>query len=237
MPQAGIIRGIQLNRSDWGEYKDMDNMDARQLRLVIGLLAAVVLFVTIRFGYSPVLEKADVVSLENQELEGKLAMLRADESNKDTLDKQLKASQAEIELIEKRYPSLITPEKSIKFVRDMEVSTGAKVKTISFNDPENIYTSSFTNEDGESILGYLAPLSIAYEAGYDEFKAIVNYINGYGERMNVKELTASYNQETGVLTGTMLINRFSITGLGKEYEPPAIGGIKISTDNIFGAVR
>lgn len=215
----------------------MANMDAKQLRIIIVLLVAVALFVAIRFGYTPIIEKADAVSVENRELESELSLLQTFAKNEEELAGNVDKAKAELDIIKRKYPAKVTPEKSIKFARDMEVFTGTSVKTMSFNEAENIYISTIVNENGENIMGYVSPVNISYEASYEGLKGIVNYINGFGERMNVKELTASYNQETGLLTGTMVINRYFVSGFGKEYEAPVINNIKISTDNIFGAVK
>lgn len=215
----------------------MSNMDAKQTKIVIVLLVIVVLFVAIRFGYTPIIDKANTVKTENRTLESELIELKTEEANKETLQKAYENTVNELELIKRKYPAAVTPEKTIKFMKDMEVATGTTVTSVAFNPVENIYSSSFVNDNGENLIGYLNPVSITYEASYDGLKSIMDYINKNEERMNIREFSAAYNQETGKLTGNMLINRYSVSGLGKEYEPPVISNVKISTSNIFSSVK
>jgi len=214
----------------------MANMDAKQIRLLVAVLVAVVCFVAMRFGYTPISEKAETVEAENVQLEQELNSLKLLAANEADFKAQCENVDVKYDAIVDKYPSKVTPEKSIKFVKEMEESTGVEVSNIAFNVEENIYSSSFTNENGESILGYVSGLQLSYKTTYDGLKKMMDYINLYSERMNVKEFSAAYNQETGKLTGTVLINRYSLTGFGKEYEAPVISDVNISTGNIFSTV-
>lgn len=215
----------------------MGNMDAKQIRLFVAVLVAVVLLVAFRFGFTPLSEKVDEVNAENEVLTTELSALQADAANEEQLKADLETTTVGLDLITARYPVAVTPEKSIMFIKALEESTGSVVSNISFNPSENIYSSSFVSETGDNIIGYVSPLNISYQTSYKGLKDMMNFINTYAERSNVRDFTAAYNQETGLLTGTMVINRYSVTGLGKEYEAPAIGDVAISTGNIFNSIE
>ena len=62
----------------------------------------------------------------------------------------------------------------------------------------------------------------------------MDYINNYPERMNVNSFSAGYDQETGDLTGNMVINLFGVKDADHKYEEPYISGMMFGVESIFG---
>lgn len=218
-------------------WKLMSKMDAKQSRILITVLVAVGILVAYKFGYTPISEKADEVIAENEELSGKLAELEEVRENEGQYRAELNDALAGIEDIKQRFAAGITPQKSIMMVRELEMAADMDIDNVSFNDTENVFTASFPNEAGEPIIANKSVLAISYKTSYEGFKKCMDFINSYGDYMNVESFTCAYNQETGLLMGSISINRYSLSGLGKVYMDPAVDGIGLSKDNIFGSMR
>ena len=62
----------------------------------------------------------------------------------------------------------------------------------------------------------------------------IKYRNG---RMTLDNVNASYDTSTGNLTGTIIVNMFSMTGTDNSYSEPDAGDVAYGTDNIFGTIE
>lgn len=215
----------------------MGKLDAKQSRIIIMILVAVVIIVAFRFGYTPITEKTDEVAAENEVLSGKLAELEHVRNNEEQFRAELSAALSGIDSVKQKFAAGITPQKSIMMLRELETAVDMNIINIGFDEAENIYTSSFVNEAGEPVIANKSVLSINYKASYEGLKKSLDFINSYSDYMNLESITSSYNQETGMLMGNMSINTYSLTGLGKMYENPRVDGIGLSKDNIFGTMR
>lgn len=81
--------------------------------------------------------------------------------------------------------------------------------------------------------GYYAEISMNYEASYADFKRMMSYINELEDRTTIPEVSASYDETTGKLTGVISIHMYYLSGAGREYEKPEINGISSGTSDIF----
>ena len=52
--------------------------------------------------------------------------------------------------------------------------------------------------------------------------------------MTISDTSASFDSETGGLSGTMTLNMYYLMNTGKEYIPPEFEGISKGVTNIFG---
>lgn len=217
----------------------MNKMNAGQTKMLVLILAVAVIVVAFRFGFTPIMDKSLEVKQQNNELTTKLNELNNVKNNEQQFKDELTNAENGINMVAQSYAAGITPQKTIMMLKELEQFADAnfKVKSAGFNEMENIFTASFTNENGENILAYKGSVNITYEATYDGLKRAMDFINTYHERMNVELFNAAYNQETGILMGSMTINMYAVTGLGKVYEEPAIGPVNMSLENIFGTIQ
>lgn len=87
----------------------------------------------------------------------------------------------------------------------------------------------------EGIVGYYAALTMNYEASYDDFKKMVAYLRSLEDRTTITAVASAYDSETGLLSGTVTVNMYYLTGTGKEYKAPQIDGIQKGVNNLFGS--
>ena len=95
--------------------------------------------------------------------------------------------------------------------------------------------SATEQSEAAALTGYKTAVTIAYQTTYGGLKKSIRYINDYKERMNIMNLTASFDNTTGNLTGIMTIELYAVSGGGRVPEKPVINGVQLGTDNIFGA--
>ena len=213
----------------------MNKLTKSQLQLILILLMVAIVAGAYRFGYVAYQDKTTTVQNENQQLKLRVAELEQKMENKAMYTEGIATSSERMKEILSKYGPGNTPEKSIVFVGDLEESADMTVSTIAFNPDTSIYASSELKEDGSSkITAYTTQLSLSYETTYDGLKKGMDFINLYPERMNVESFTAVYNQETGGLTGSMIMNLYSVNTSETKYIPPTVSGVEIGTDNIFG---
>lgn len=56
--------------------------------------------------------------------------------------------------------------------------------------------------------------------------------------MSIDNLTVSYDESTGLLTGTTSVDMYCIPGQpDKEYVTPNLSSVLLGTDNIFGSIE
>lgn len=89
----------------------------------------------------------------------------------------------------------------------------------------------------DDIAGYYAALTMNYEASYDDFKKMVAYIKTFEDRTTITAAASAYDSETGLLSGTITVNMYYLTGTGKEYEAPQVDGSNKGVNNLFGSSR
>ena len=81
-------------------------------------------------------------------------------------------------------------------------------------------------------VGYKETINVSYEGTYAEWKNLIGFINNYEKKNTIEALTTTYNEATDVVTGTMTLALYSITGNGREFSEPKFD-LKTGTDNIF----
>lgn len=81
---------------------------------------------------------------------------------------------------------------------------------------------------------YKAPITFSFKLTYSAAKDWVKEILEDREnKKSITSLTLSYEEQTGNLNGSMVVNMFSLSGTDKIYEAPNVQGIGIGTDDLF----
>ena len=213
-------------------------INQKTLQYILLLAIAAIGFCSYKFGYENYTEKAAAAQKQNQNYEARLAELQGKVDFEYLYDEGIvEAEEISKETLAKYGPGN-TPEKTIMMVTMLEKLCGVEISSISFNDSTPIFISEAV-DDGENISGVELDktfISINYLTTYQGLKDMMDFINDYAERMNVASFTAVYNQETGGLSGSMIINLYSVQDPDHEYVAPNISGVAIGTDNIFGTI-
>ena len=237
----------------------------KDLKLIISLFAILILVGSYQFGYRKFTARAEELYSENEELDAKFDELSSLQGSKGDYLSQIDEMQGNIKAILDKYPAALTQEKIMMFLLELEEYADMDINNISFQDVNQFYSTTNSSENSEVsiqndqdnintlnqeetseddikyedlvITGYQTAIVINYRTNYKGLKKAIDYINKNEDKMNINDLSASFDNTTGNLTGSMTINLFSIMGTDKVYEEPKINGGRIGTDNIFGTVE
>lgn len=85
-----------------------------------------------------------------------------------------------------------------------------------------------------TIVLYKAPITFDFTITYSAAKDWIREILEDKEnKKSISNLSLSYEEQSGNIRGSMVVNMFSLTGTERTYESPSIPGIGVGTDNLF----
>ena len=84
---------------------------------------------------------------------------------------------------------------------------------------------------------YYVPVSTAFDVNYVSFKQLITAMAGDADKKSIEEVSLTYNEETGLLSGTMTSNFYYMQGTDEVYETPDVSGVSVGTSNPFRSVR
>lgn len=81
-------------------------------------------------------------------------------------------------------------------------------------------------------------VTMNYLVSYDGLKRGIKNISVQDNRMSINNLSVSYDETTGLLSGTTVVDMYCIPGQAdKEYEEPNFSSVLLGSDNIFGSLQ
>ena len=222
------------------KLKGMLKVSERDKKLLIVVMAVLIMALAYFFGYSNLSAQVDELSTNKTSLETTKRDLKEKNNNKQKyINDTDKLSKACTVLIDK-YDSTTSQPNAIEFFNKTEDVTGVWVKSLSLSPATVLYkfgqiassnvngTSSYTS----NLVGYKSSINISYEGDYSQWKNFVKYINTYASKSTIDSLTATYNDSTGVVSGTASISLYAIQGGDRKATEPKFD-VKTGTDNIF----
>lgn len=93
------------------------------------------------------------------------------------------------------------------------------------------------SSDSQVPVLYRTQVTLQFNGTYAGLKKAVLYGADQSGRMTLDNVNASYDTSTGNLTGTIIVNIFSMSGTERTYTEPDAGSVAYGTDNIFGTVE
>lgn len=225
----------------------MEKKKGNEMQIFLLMLALVVIMVivAVNYLYRPLLEERNALRDENYNLNVRYIELYNMSANEAFWKDEINKSRQAISKVLNRYSAGNTPEKSIKFVSDMEEELQLRVPDLTFS-AANLLTSvtmPMVHDMGDGNETYSIEyydvnllketLSFNYTCDYEQLKKMSDYFGAYPERMNIESITVNYNSETNELEGNTILNMYAVTGTDKQYQEPAITDIRLGEDNIF----
>ena len=222
------------------KLKGMLKVSERDKKLLIVVMAVLIMALAYFFGYSNLSAQVDELSTKKTSLETTKRDLKEKNDNKQKyINDTDKLSNACTVLIDK-YDSTTSQPNAIEFFNKTEDVTGVWVKSLSLSPATVLYKFgqiASSNVNGTSsyssnLVGYKSSINISYEGDYSQWKDFVKYINTYASKSTIDSLTATYNDSTGVVSGTASISLYAIQGGDRKATEPKFN-VKTGTDNIF----
>ena len=211
------------------------HIEPKQLKTLFLVCILLVLFSAYQFVYVNYNNKAEAIAEENISLQNRRGELQAKVNLETKFMNEINTANASMNEIKMKYGVGNTPEKSIRFILNMCKYSGMTIPTMSFSTDQLIFSSDIVpSKDNTGIYVYQNSLSLTYKSSYEALKRCMDFINQNEERMNVDSLSASFDSESGNLSGVLVINQYSMTGTESIYQKPQFDGINIGVDSIFG---
>ncbi len=108
------------------------------------------------------------------------------------------------------------------------------------SDPVSADTPDATDGGAADIspLGlYNRSMTVNYDVSYEGLKRSIKNLCMQSNRTSIENVTVVYDEETGLLTGSTLVNMYCVPDQeGKEYVEPDFSSVLLGTDNIFGTI-
>lgn len=219
-----------------------------ELRLLLIVLAIAILALSWFLGYQNMHRYAERVNEQNAVDLATYTQLQLMVQNRSQVEKETEEAYKRVDAIVAKYPSDLTQEKAISIVQDLEDTTGVHISAAGFLMDDLIGevsgTSIATGEADESAVadvptadanvGYYAILTMTYQATYDGFKEMLDYVAALPDRANMPNVTAEYDEESGGLVGSISLHMYYLTNTDREYEAPEITGVDKGVFDIFG---
>lgn len=108
------------------------------------------------------------------------------------------------------------------------------------DDPVSASDAAVNGVDNSNMPSILMDRSVTmnYLVAYDGLKRGIKSITMQDNRMSINNLTVSYDESTGLLSGTTVVDMYCIPGQpGKEYVQPNFSSVLLGSDNIFGSIE
>ena len=210
----------------------------RTVRMILIVLGALVFVMTFQFGYKPLAESNTQLTDQKMKLQTEVNQLKIlwaqKEKMKDEIAKLDEKSEASLEGI----PSFVSQEDQILYVQGLENDYfGVSGMSMSPNTEVYQFNVNFLNPvyAGQSVLN--AQLTLNYFGTYDELKKICEQIRKNGNQETIQSLEMSYDEDTGKISGTLVINQYSRIGdASVTYTAPSIEKIQQGKKSVFGEV-
>lgn len=218
---------------------------------LLGVLAAVFMYV---YYYQPQKEKNEALAAENKRLQTEVTRLEEHALKKAEYEAEIESMKKEINEFIVKFPADMLPEDSIMYTKWMEEENNTYVSTVNIGTPaEVVYPGQVTlmppenvgNTDVASVADVVAmdlhmynvPLSMSLSTTYNDFKGLVNYLYEQEHRVDIGSVSLGFDHTTGGLSGSVVLNRYYLTGSNIPYEESDIPYIDTGVDTIFGNVN
>lgn len=221
----------------------MSKKDLNLLLVVLGLIAG---FCAFYFGYKPMTEKAVVLQADTVALQAEIAKLEELENRKDFFVSESERMAAEIGTTLNKFAVDVLPEDDIRFAYQQDNrSTGDYlfIENMGFTEPTAIYnTNQFTLPEGvdnylyQTLYLYNGQTSYTMKCTYSSLKDVVKQIFAQKNRRAIDSITMAFDESTGLLQGSLVMNSYYVDGLDRAYVAPDLTPVRQGTDNIFGTV-
>ena len=96
----------------------------------------------------------------------------------------------------------------------------------------DIATGNEASQEDQSYVCEKVSYPITFTCKYQEIKDYLDYVAAYKYRLNIDSVTMSYNPETEIVSGAIVLNSYAITGPGRNADVPSLNQPK-GVENIF----
>ena len=237
------------------------NISKRDIKLLLMLLGLIIVVASYYLVYTPAKERTEAIEAQNVELQTQVSRLEELNASKPEYEQKILEMNKEIEALTAEFPSASKEEDGIYFAHLMEttVTGDVAISAVTLGNPEVVLVTEVVNALPEStdeldetadttvdatVAGGVAETvseytmyrnrnSFIYTTGYNGMKNLVNTVNHQLDKITIQSLSVSYDTATGLLSGSLDANFFTMEGTQREYVKPNIPYVHEGTSNLF----
>ena len=219
------------------------NLTERDKKILTLLIVVAILALAYFLGFKKLNEKRNDLDDEISTLNTTYANLVTMKNNAQKYAEDAEYYNEQYEELMAKYDTGYSQQHTIDFINELEDATGAWISQaglaqttlwytfgkISSSNPYNAGGSVYYTDNA----AYGTTLSLSYEASYEDFKNLIGYINNYQYKCTITSLASTYNSDSDVVSGSMTLNTYAITGSEREFNAGTYKYGMYGTDNIF----
>lgn len=231
-------------------------LSKRDKKLLLILAGVALIALSYFVVYRPAADRAESRKVENEQLEIQLTRLIELASEQPQYETEIAQYEKEIKNLTAEFPADTLEEDAIFFGHNMETQQGKEltISAITMGNPEVVLvtsvggTATSDTADTATVEGGVSSTvseytmfrtlnGYVYDASYSGLKAYIKAINEQNDKMTIHSLNASFNSESGRLTGTIQTNFFTMAGTERTYSAPNLPSVSRRTNDLFGTAR
>lgn len=215
----------------------------RDKKLLCVVAAIIIIFCAWYFGYRLLTEKNTELEEGNKKLTTTLNNLKVMKANEKKYNEETPIFLKEYDEDIQKYDAGFSQEHTLMFLDEIQQRTGVWISQAGMSQTEQVYSFGnikSTNPYVESrnayqsdYVGYKTTITTSFQGTYQNYKDMISFLNNYKYRCTINSMSTTYNSETGVVTGSMTINQYAITGNDRDFSNVNIGVGIFGTDNIY----
>ncbi len=216
----------------------------RDIKILYVFLAIAIVACSYFFGFRK-------LTAANEKLDEETAKLNTRYTTLHTMEKNAKKYSDDTVFYNDQYDKVIakfdtgySQEYSILFIKELEDKLDTWVNQAGLAQTEKIYTfgevvstnpgsAAGTSVYSSDYKGYKTVLTLSYQATYDNFKNLIEYINKYKYKCTIDSMSMSYNADSDVVSGALVVSQYAITGEDRKFDNVNINNVLSGTGNIF----
>ena len=230
----------------------------KKLLLILAILA--VCAVPYMLLISPMFEKVETLKKDVNQLQTRKETLQQMDTAQGEYLSATETYTVEREKLLDRFPANINQEESLLFITETERSIPISLYQLTFGedvaaqvtstaeaqaidqveeatgdvtDDEVIAEVTQTQALPSGLTGMSTSTQFSYEAGYQEFKNFLNFILNNDKRMVITDLTASYEADMNMVSGSFTLVQYALSGADRMAEEVVEPEFSHGTDNVF----
>ena len=234
----------------------LSKRDKNILLVISGIAVALCVYY---FVFLDLQEKTEIIEAENVVLEGVIGQLKELDKNKEQYLEDTEKFKESCEEIKALFPAGMEEEDDILYIDGLEKTLSdyyassmgmpsavsyelayPAVEQISVDQMLGTASTEGTSETsgnyGTCRMWYV-PVTTSYETNYVSLKQLIKAITEDSDKKSVEEISITYNEENGILAGSMVSNFYYLSGTDEVYTTPEVSGVAVGTSNPFRSVR
>lgn len=219
--------------------------DLSLIMIIVGLLVA---FLSYQFVFKPSMDERDKVKEEREALDKQYADLKPVLDNQQQYATTIENTSEKLGELVKKFPAAYLYEDAILYLRDLEKKDNLSVFFETFSITESTLMDNYTGLVGQETKTYIlgnSTIATTFtlgnledeKSGYKDMKTLISTIYADSKPKNIDTVILNFNNLNGMVTGSMLMNMYSLMDGTNAYEEPTMPNVPVGLENgVFGAV-